>query len=295
MKKTIVFILLIAFACNPKIASDKPMISVSILPQKFFVEKIAADLVNINVLVPPGASPELYSLMASQMIDLSKSVAWLRIGKIGFEENWASKISQATPDLKIFDTSTKINWIENDETEEEDIEEEEHHEHVHLHGIDPHIWLSPDEVTLVANETYQALVSLLPNDEELLTENYESFLKEISQLDEELKAQFNQLESRSFLIFHPALTYLARQYDLHQIALEVDGKEPSPKYMQTLVEIARSENIKVIFIQKEFDKDNALQLANEIDGEVIQIDPMNELWDTQIREIATKITSASKQ
>ncbi len=295
MKKTIVFILLIAFACTPKVSSVKPMISVSILPQKFFVEKIAGDLVDVNVLVPPGASPELYSLMASQMIDLSKSVAWLRIGKIGFEENWTTKISQATPDLTIFDTSSKINWIENEETEEDEEDEDEHQEHVHLHGIDPHIWLSPDEVKLVSDETYQALVALLPDNEKLLTENYESFLKEISQLDVELEAQFDQLENRSFLIFHPALTYLARQYDLQQIALEVDGKEPSPKYMQTFVEIAKSENIKVIFIQKEFDKDNALQLANEIGGEVIQIDPMNEFWDTQIREIATKITSASKQ
>ncbi len=287
MRKLILFVLLIAIGCSQKTISDKPIVAVSILPQKYFVEKIAGDLVEVNVLVPPGASPELYTLMPSQMKDLSQAVAWLRIGKIGFEEGWAEKIHQTTPKLRIIDTSVQANWIEG--------ENEEHGDHIHAHGIDPHIWAAPEETRKIAEETFKALVNLFPDEKENLQAGYDTFVKEIDQLDADLKAQFSRLESKKFLIFHPALTYFARQYGLEQIPLELEGKEPSPKYMQSLVELAKTENIRVIFIQKEFDRDNARQLADEIGGEVVQIDPLNEAWDRQLREIATKIASASKQ
>ena len=286
MKKVILFLVMIAFGCNTKPSDGKMIISVTILPQKYFVEKIAGDLVLVHVLVPPGASPELYSLMPSQMKDLSGSAAWMRIGRIGFEEAWIDKIRQSTPGLKIFDTSVQADWIAG---------EEDHGDHAHLHGVDPHIWSSPSEVKKIVTETYRALSSLLPGKMEILTRNYESFMKEIDQLDQELKSRFDQLENRKFLIFHPALTYFARQYKLEQIALEVDGKEPSPRYMRSLIEKAKSDNIRVIFIQKEFDAENARQLAKEIDGQVIRIDPLSEQWDAELREIARKIVASSNK
>ena len=286
MKKIALFILLIGFGCSPRPTPETPIVSVSILPQKYIVEKIAGDLVQVQVLVPPGASPELYSLMPSQMKDLSASEAWLRIGKIGFEEGWTDKIQQAIPQLKIIDTSVQAEWIAG--------EEEEHGDHIHLHGIDPHIWSSPREMSGIATETYRTLVALFPEKEGELTARHEAFQQEISQLDIDLKNQFDQLENKKFLIFHPALSYLARDYGLEQIALEVDGKEPSPNHMKSVVELARTANIRVIFIQKEFDRENARQLANEIGGEVIQIDPLNENWEGQLREIASKITSTQQ-
>jgi zinc transport system substrate-binding protein len=286
MKKVILFLIMIAFGCQTKLTDGKMIISVSILPQKYFVEKIAGDLVQVHVLVPPGASPELYSLVPSQMKDLSKSAAWMRIGRIGFEEAWIDKIRQSTPELKIFDTSVQANWIAG---------EEGHGDHTHLQGVDPHIWSSPAEVKKIVTETYHALNSLLPEKKEVLTQNYGSFIKEIDQLDQEMKSLFSQTVNRKFLIFHPALTYFARQYGLEQIALEVDGKEPSPRHMRTLVEKAKSENIRIIFIQKEFDAENARQLANEIDGKVVPINPLSEQWDMQLREIAQKIVASSQK
>lgn len=284
MKKIILFILISAFGCTTTQTTDKPIVAVSILPQKFFVEKIAGDLAEVQVLVPPGASPELYSLMPSQMKDLSAAKLWLRIGKIGFEEGWVEKIRQTSPGLKIVDTSVQADWIAG--------EEEVHGDHVHLHGIDPHIWVSPGEVRKIVAETYQALVALFPEQKDLLSTNYKLFQQEIDELDADLKSQFDLLENKKFLIFHPALTYLARDYGLEQIALEVDGKEPSPRYMRSLVEVAITENIRVIFIQKESNAENARQLAREIGGEVIPVDPLNEEWDQQLREIANKISEA---
>ncbi|MGE4587030.1 MAG: metal ABC transporter solute-binding protein, Zn/Mn family [Mangrovibacterium sp.] len=277
--------MLLALGCQPRRTGDKLQIAVSILPQKYFVEKLAGDLVRVHVLVPPGSSPELYALMPSQMKELSASTAWLRIGKIGFEESWAGKIRAGKPGLQIFDTSVQADWIAG---------EEEHNSRVHRHGTDPHIWLSPAEVRKIVTETHRALLQLLPARKEMLSRNYTDFIREIDALDRELTTLFAPLKNRSFLIFHPALSYLARDYQLEQLALETDGKEPSARHMQQLVRQARARHISVVLIQKEFDTENARQLAREIGGEVVQIDPLSENWTEELRKIARKIAGAQE-
>lgn len=286
MKRLLLLALVLVVACSSPKTNDKELLTVSILPQKYFVEKIAGNLLEVQVLVPPGAGPETYSLVPSQMKELSKSTAWLRIGKVGFEDAWHEKIEQGNPNLKVFDTSADADWIAE--------EVRQHGDHVHVHGVDPHIWTSPTEVLKIASLTYKALVELFPDKAGLFQENYEIFRAEIEALDKELLSQFDELKHRGFLIFHPALSYLARDYDLEQISLEVDGKEPSPKYMSELIKHAREEGIRVVFIQKEFDQENARQLAEEIKGEIVPLDPLAENWAEGLREIARKIVEASK-
>lgn len=286
MRKLLAFIFILAVACAGPQKTDKPTIAVTILPQKQFVEKLAGDLVNVQVLVPPGASPELYSLMPSQMTGLSSTLAWIGIGKVGFEEGWVDKIRESNPKLKYFDSSLQADWIAG--------EEEEHGDHVHLHGVDPHIWSSPSEVKKIARESCKALIDVLPEHKAEFTENLARFEKEIDELDAELKNTFDKLPSKKFLIFHPALTYLARDYGLEQVAMEVDGKEPSPRHLKELAEMAKNENIKAIFVQKEFNMENARQMAKEIGGQVIQVDPLNENWADELRSIAQKIAEAEK-
>lgn len=284
MRKLLAFLFVIALACTGPQKPDRPTVSVTIIPQKYFVERLAGDLVSVNVLVPPGASPELYALMPSQMASLSKSAAWLGIGKIGFEEGWVDKIRDSNPKLKFFDTSLQADWIAGEEVV--------HGDHVHLHGIDPHIWSAPNEVKKIVALSYEALLDVLPDHRDVLTANYEKFQAEIDSLDHELQTKFDQLPHKKFLIFHPALTYLARQYGLEQVAMEVDGKEPSPKHLKELAGMAKNENIKAIFVQKEFNMENARQMAKEIGGEVIQIDPLGEEWPAVLRDIADKMLAA---
>ncbi len=284
MKRLLFLLLIVGAACSSPQKTKQNLITVSVLPQKYFVERIAGDLVEVQVLIPPGASPATYSLSPSQMKDLSDSQAWLRIGKIGFENTWYEKIEQGNPNLEFFDTSDSAKWIYG--------VEEVHGDHVHQHGVDPHIWMSPDEVVKIAELTFQALASLFPENAQAFEGNFEAFRSEIEALDRDLTAKFDRLENRKFLIFHPALTYFARDYNLVQVPMEVEGKEPSPKYMSELVKHSREDNIHVVFIQKEFDLENAQQMAIELDGEVVQIDPLSEQWETQIREIADKIVAA---
>ena len=286
MKRLLFLLLIVGAACSSPQKTKQNLITVSVLPQKYFVEKIAGDLVEVQVLVPPGASPATYSLLPSQMKDLSDSRAWLRIGKIGFENAWHEKIQQSNPKLEIFDTSDSTQWIYG--------EEEVHGDHVHQHGVDPHNWMSPNEVVKIAELTFLALIDLFPEHAQAFDTNFKVFRSEIEQLDQELNVKFARLQNRKFLIFHPALTYFARDYSLVQVPMEVEGKEPSPKYMSELVKHSRKDRIRVVFIQKEFDLENAQQLAKELDGEVVQIDPLSEHWEAQIREIADKIVAASE-
>lgn len=280
--KRILFILLIALsACSQTTQNKKPLVAVSIVPQQYFVKSIADTLVDVLVLVEPGASPELYELRPAQMAALAKASAWFGIGKIDFEQGWKQKILTSNPDLQFFDTSAQADFI----AEEVRV----HGDHQHLHGVDPHIWSSPKEGLKIAHETYHALCQLLPQQEKQLTANYQQLVRKIEALDAEIQAIFDASTTKSFLIFHPSLSYLARDYGLNQVPIEIEGKEPSPKYLQSFMQQARSLELTRILIQKEFSKTTAAQLAKEINGKLVEINPLGENWCDEIRQIARTI------
>jgi len=280
MKKIVFIIFLFILAsCKSSSLSDKKMICVSILPQKYFVEKIAGDIVDISVLLPPGANPRYYSLMPSQMKEIFKSSAWLRIGQIPFEKSWGKKIRQTNPKMKVYDTSARADWI----IEKKDT--------VNFTGVDPHIWMSPLEVKKIANESYKALLKILPGEKTILTANYNKWIIEIDSLNQDLKNSFKNLLQRKFIIFHPSLTYFARNYNLEQIPIEIEGKEPSARQMKYIVDLAKRENLHIVLLQKGFNMDNARQIAREINGKIIIIDPFDEHWEKQLRNISKIITS----
>lgn len=255
------------------------MVCVSILPQKYFVEKIAGDLVDINVLLPPGANPRYYSIMPSQMKEISRSSVWLRIGQIPFEKSWAQKIRQTNPKMKVYDTSVQADWI----ILKKDT--------VNFKGVDPHIWMSPLEVKKIANESYKALIKTLPEDSVIFTANYKKWILEIDILNREIKNSFKNLLQRKFIIFHPSLTYFARDYNLEQIPIEIEGKEPSTRQIRDLIDLAKREKLHIVLLQRGFNMENARQIAREINGKIIIIDPFDEHWEKQLKNISSIILS----
>ncbi|HKJ79529.1 MAG TPA: zinc ABC transporter substrate-binding protein [Prolixibacteraceae bacterium] len=283
MKKIFVLTVVsaILFACNPKKKTDseseKPVITVSIIPQKTFVEKIGGDDFYINVLVPPGASPAAYTLLPSQLKDISKSDVWFRVGYIGFEHSWKDKIMQANEEMKVVDLSEGLDLIAD--------KQEQHGDHVHFQGVDPHIWLSPKLVKQMAKKILVTLSDINPGQASVYQSNYSEFIKEIDQLNVELKTKLRPYKGRKILVFHPSLSYFARDYDLEQFALESGGKEPTPKHMATAVDLAKQENLDVIYIQSEFDRDHAGVIAEAINGWIIQVRPLDPAWAENLREI----------
>jgi len=280
---------------TPSEASQKVNITVSILPQKYFVERIAGDLAQVNVMVGPGESPHTYEPQPAQMEALSNSSIYFLIG-VEFEEAWIDKFKETSPDTTFIDTSEvvqKIPMVESEEAMDEHHEEhqEEHHEEDHDHGgLDPHIWLSPQNVIQIANRMAAALSEIDSENSMVYTQNLQDFIAEIKDLDIENRAAFENITSQQFITFHPAWGYFARDYGLQQIPIEVGGNEPSAQELSTLIEFAKENDIRIIFASPEFNTRSAETIASEIKGEVILISPLAEDWMENMKTITNSLS-----
>ena len=274
--------LLLFNACEfPENNANKQIISVSILPQKFFIEKIAGDAFTINVLIPPGASPENYDATPKQIKALETSILYLKAGYIEFERNWIDEMANNFPLLKIVDTSTGIELLQD--------KNDHHNNHHHSSWIEPHLWMSPKNVKVISNTIFQSLVSIKPDQKEVFKRNLDNFLKQLEDLDTMIRSNLQPTTSKAFIIYHPALTYYANDYQLQQISIELDGKNPSARHIREVIDRAKKENIKLIFVQKQFDQSKAMTIAHEINGEVVPIDPLAYDWESEIKLITQKL------
>jgi len=261
--------------CAPSTAS-RHTITVSILPQKYFVERIGGDYVDVNVMVPPGASPATYEPTPVQLSALSKSELYFAIG-VPFENAWLDRIAAANPAMPVVKTQDCIDRVPM--TGEEG-------------GVDPHIWLSPRLVKTQADTIYEALARIDCAHELEYKTNLESFLSDIDKLDTDIRDTLANVQSRTFMVFHPSWGYFARDYDLEMIAIEIGGQEPSAAELAHLIELAQSKNIKVVFAQPEFSIRAAETIANQIGGQVVLIDPLAPDWLDNMRQVAQAFARA---
>jgi len=281
-------------------AADKPTVFVSIVPQKYFVQQISKDKVNVEVMVQPGASPATYEPKPSQMAKLSSSEAYFAIG-VPFEKVWLGKISAVSPDMEIVKTERGIKKIamavhhheeiKGERQHEEDGHEEERPEHTIL---DPHIWLSPVLVKKQAAVILEGLISIVPECAADFEINYRIFLEKIDALDHELQSSLQGSKGLRFMVFHPTWGYFAKEYGLEQVPIEIEGKSPKPAQLVGLIHHARKNDIRIIFVQPQFSQKSAKVVAKEIDGKVIFADPLAEDWFANLRDVAEKFKLAVK-
>ena len=274
----LLFFLLLS--CTPKTEKQR-MITVTIEPLRYFTEQIVDSFLKVNTLVPPGTSPETYDPTPGQMVELSHSEVYMKIGYIGFEQVWMDKIATNNPQLHLIDTSRGIDLIASDECEADD-----HHEHHHHGPVDPHTWSSPRQALFIIRNIYEAVIELYPEHKEEFTRNYLSLKKEVEETDRLVTQLLSSAESKAFIIYHPALTYLAKDYGLTQYCIEFEGKEPSPDLLQQLVNTAREQNIRIIFVQQEFDRKNAEIIAKETGCVLLTINPLSYHWKEEMIRIA---------
>jgi zinc transport system substrate-binding protein len=256
--------ILLFTGCNPAAHDDRMEVTVSILPQKYIVERIAGGQFNVNVMMPPGANHETYEPTPLTMKSLANSKAYYSVGWLDFERTWTSRFADLFPGMKILNTSEGGKLLKY----------EGHGAGGHSAGIDPHTWLSPRFVKLQAKYIAASLSELDPEHANLFLVNLQRFSTQLDSIDTVYSKVFEPMKGAKFLIYHPALGYFARDYKLSQISLETEGKEPSAVHMAKLIEIAKSEGIHCILVSKEFDSRNAETLAREINGQVIVFDPM---------------------
>ena len=282
MKKLIyILTLFICCACGhtPQ-QSEKPVITVTLEPLRYFTEAIAGDCFEVVSMVPKGSSPESYDPTPQQLVNLSKSQAYLRIGYIGFEQAWMKKLEANYPTMKVYDTSKGVELIR---------EEGHHHgDHYHEGGVEPHIWNSTQNASVIADNIYAALCEMDTDHQPEYKQRLDSLKQVIARTDADVRTLLANADS-TFLIYHPALSYFARDYGLHQISIEEGGKEPSPATLKTLIETCRREGAQVIFVQQEFDQRNAQLIADELGIEIVPINPLSHDWAEEMLRVANAL------
>ena len=308
MKKFLVlFLVFVSF-----LYANKPQLTVNILPQKYFVEKIVKDKFDINVMVKPGSSPHNFEPKPSQMKSLASSKAYFLVGDPS-EQAWIGKFKQNAKDTLFVDTTVGIERIpmvahkHHDEEDEDEHEHEghAHHEHEHEHekdaehdhdesGLDPHTWLDPISVKVQAKNIYEAMLKIDQKNSDFYKANYEEFLKELDNLDTEIKNILAPYKDKAFMVFHPSWGYFAKRYDLEQISIEMEGKEPKPNELVKLVEEAKKHDIKIVFVAPQFSQKSAKTISQSIGANVVSIDPLSGDWKNDLLKTAKEIANSYK-
>jgi len=235
---------------------EKIVVAASIMPQKEFIESVGGDKVKVIVMVPPGADPHTYEPQPSQLEELSKAKIYFQLGSgIEFEKVWMEKLKELNPNMKIVNCSEGIKLMKED----------------------PHVWTSLRNAIIIVENICKALTEEDPNNKGYYNENMEKYISRLEKLDEKFNQTLRGKQNKKILVYHPAWAYLCRDYKLEQIAIEKEGKEPSPQTLAKIVQEAKKDNIKIIIVSpQQSNKQSVQAIADEINANIVTIDPLAE-------------------
>lgn len=264
--------LFICLSCYAQEFGSKPLVVVSILPQKFVVDRVSGGTVEVSVLIPSGANEETYEPTVRDLKALSRAKLYLKLGHpaFPFERQWLPKIITSATALEVVNVGEGI---------------PEDHD-------DPHVWTSAPEMRRIVNNVLKALIAILPAHTEKLQQNAGILLEEIYSADIAVREKIRISGVKRFLVFHPTWGYLAKTYGLEQISIEQQGKEPGPGQLARLIERSRSLNIKVVFVQPQHPHESARLIADELGGRVAQLDPLAYNWVENLKLVGQALASS---
>ena len=251
---------MILISCGNSV-QEKRMITVSILPQKFMLKKIVGDRFEISCMLNEGNNPEAYEPSMTHLMNIEHSVAYFCIGYIGFEDAIVGKAHVNNPNLKIFNTSKGVEVIRGTHFSPEG----EHNE------ADPHLWTSVANAIKISQNMLAAVVELDPDNADEYTRNFNAFKSELDSLDSRIKSQLAGKQGSAFLVWHPSLSYFARDYGLRQVSLEYEGKEIPIDKLKQNIDAARESGAHVLFVQREFDSRQAETIGEELGVKMVKI------------------------
>ena len=265
-------LLLTLVGCEHASQHKTRQITVTIEPLRYFTEQIAGDHFEVNTMVPKGGNPETYEPTPQQMIQLAKSDLYIKVGNIGFERIWMPKLKQNAPHTLIIDSSYGIELVRTGQNIN-----------------DPHTWMSTKNAIQIARNIYQALAKIDKKNNAYYQENLDKLLQKIDTTDQQIRQLLARKTSRAFLIYHPALTYFAHDYQLQQIPIEINGREPSASQLKETIQAAKALHVKTFFIQKEFASRQTLLISKSMGVDTTTINPLSAHWQEQMLLIASKI------
>jgi zinc transport system substrate-binding protein len=292
MKAPLLLLTLALAACRP--LSPAPpaedagriRVAVSVPPQGYFVRRIGGEHVRVEVMIPPGYSHVDYPLTPRQVAALSRAQLYVAVGHpaFEFEQIQLKRVLRDLPGLQVVDMSHGMALLAGEGEGDED-------EHGHGGG-DPHVWVAPDTVAVAARNIAAALARIDPAHAGEYRANLQSFEAEIDGLDREIRVRLAGREGDRFMVYHPTWGYFAREYGLQQVAIEAEGKEPSAQRLIQLIDRARRERIKVVFVQAGFPRKSAQVIAEAVGGQVLVADPQDPDWLGNLRRVARELQEA---
>ena len=278
-------------------AKNQLNIFVSILPQKYFVERIAGKNAVVDVLVKPGKSPATYSPSPDQIKKLVTSDIYFRIG-VPFENGFMHKIKSIAGSILIIDTRKGIILREMKTPDHDGNKTKKKHnlkDHNDNIGKDPHIWMNPALVKIQAQTIFETLITIDPKSKNYYAKKYHLFIKDLDQLNQTLAAALKDLKGENIFVFHPAFGYFTDAYGLKQVAVEIMGKAPKGKQLSAIIKLAKKEKTRILFVQPQFDQHAAQKIASAIKGTVISIDPLAYDYLSNMEKIANTISKQLKK
>lgn len=258
------------FSCSSAKNDNANKITVSIEPLRYLTEQIVGDRFEVVTMVPKGSSPETYEPTARQMADLSESILYIKVGELGFERTWMPRLTSNAPHITVVNSSEGIT------------------SHI---GDDPHSWMSARNAIIMAHNIYEAVKRIDVKDSVLFRQRLDSLCSVIHATDKYIRQTTAQAHCKSFIIYHPALTYFASDYGLEQLALEEHGREPSAAELEQIISTARAKGVKTMFIQREFANRNVDIITNTIGARKVEINPLGYDWNKEMRRIAAEMTN----
>lgn len=265
-------------SCGGK-RDDSRVITVTIEPLRYFAEQLVGDRAEVTTLVPKGSSPETYEPTAQQMVALGNSMMFIKVGDLGFERTWVAKLGDLADGIEIVDTSEGIATVESTSR-----------------GVtDQHTWMSCANALVIVKNIYNSLRKADPENASFYEGRYNALVAKIEKLNAELTESLNTVEGSSFIIYHPALTYFAKEYGLHQLAVEEDGREPSAASLAKVIDEAKAEGVRLMLVQQEFDRRNAEIVAKALNIGMTTINPLSYEWEKEMRDIGRIIASQGSE
>ncbi len=270
-------------SCGSKVQTrHKPTATVSIPPQQYLLKAIAGDSITINCLLQSGSNPESFEPGIALLRSVSNSDALLLAGNLGFESAIAERVTAGNGDIAVYDTSRGIDFIYGTHDHCDHHDGDDHHDHG---GADPHTWTSIRNARIIAANMLDALTEIDPDNAGYYRANFDRLDSRLDSLDRATTQRLAASDDKSFIVWHPSLSYFARDYGLEQISVGQEGKETSVKAMQQRIAHALEHNVKVFFFQKEFDSRQAETLNSQIGARMVIINPMNPDWEHEIKII----------
>jgi zinc transport system substrate-binding protein len=277
---------------NAAAPADRTTVFVSILPQRYFVQRIAGDRVRVEALVAKGGSEHGYEPTPQQLVALSSAKLFFSIG-VGVEAGLLPRLAEIAPKLRIVDTRQGVPPRSFAAHEQHSCDDHDHEGHSHGEGApDPHVWLDPLLVKTQAANICDALCEIDPAGAESYRKNLAAFQAELDALHAEIEARLTPFRGRDILVFHPSYGYFCDRYGLRQIPVEVEGKEPTARQLANVTERAKASGTTTVFHQPQFAGGPAQTLARLLGGKAVSVDPLAEDFVTNLRDIAEKIAAA---